>query len=471
MDNVSNCRHFVPMRARRRQARVRSALTALLTLVPCALQSQPALVRPTVADAPVPIVFVHGNGDHAGLWDATIWRFESNGYPRDRLFAIDLPNPMATASTTMREPNRSTPEDQAAALAAEVTRVLLRTGASKVALVGSSRGGITMRYYVRFGGGSAHVSHLITAGTPNHGVFALDGFSAGSEFNGRSAFLRALNADREVEPNIAYLTLRSDSLDKYAQPFGAALGAPTMATGVDAHSPALAGAQNLVLPGTDHREVAFGPAAFKAQYTFLTGRDPVTTAIAAESSVVLDGVVSANAFGAPTNTPLRGALVTVHEVDATTGERVRTAVHTQRTRDDGRWGPFRASATSRYEFEVVAPDSSVILHVYRAPFPRSSRVVNFRLPAPPSDTIRADSVSVLLVRPRGYLGAGRDRVSFDDAPARGIPEGVPTTDRVAWRGPADRPRTVRARFNDDVIAVRTQPGDRRRLVVAELPNE
>jgi hypothetical protein len=30
---------------------------------------------------------------------------------------------------------------------------------------------------------------------------------------------------------------------------------------------------------------------------------------------------------------------------------------------------------------------------------------------------------------------------------------------------------VRARFNDDVIVVRTQPNDRRRLVVAELPNE
>lgn len=471
MYNISLGRRLAGTWSHRGQSGVRITLLALSFVVPGAMRAQPASMPAAPREAAVPIVFVHGNGDHAGLWDATIWRFESNGYPRDRLFAIDLPNPMATASTTTREPNRSTPEDQVAALAAEVTRVLLRTGASKVALVGSSRGGITMRHYVRSGGGAALVSHVITAGTPNHGVFALDGFSAGSEFNGRSAFLRALNAEREVEPGIAYLTLRSDSLDKYAQPFGAALGAPTMATGVDAMSPALEGAQNLVLPGTDHREVAFGSAAFKAQYTFLTGREPLTTTIAAESSVVLDGMVSANAFGAPTNTPLVGALVTVHEVDATTGERVRAALHTQRTREDGRWGPFRASAAARYEFEVVAPDSSVILHVYRAPFPRSSRVVNFRLPAPPSDTARRDSVSVLLVRPRGYLGAGRDRVLFDDTPPRGIPDGVPTTDRVMWRGPADRPRSVRARFNDDVIVVRTQPTDRRRLVVAELPND
>ena len=32
-----------------------------------------------------PIIFVHGNGDHAALWLTTLWRFESNGVPSDRL--------------------------------------------------------------------------------------------------------------------------------------------------------------------------------------------------------------------------------------------------------------------------------------------------------------------------------------------------------------------------------------------------
>jgi predicted dithiol-disulfide oxidoreductase (DUF899 family) len=31
-----------------------------------------------------PIVFVHGNGDTAALWHTIIWRFEPNGYARDR---------------------------------------------------------------------------------------------------------------------------------------------------------------------------------------------------------------------------------------------------------------------------------------------------------------------------------------------------------------------------------------------------
>ena len=37
------------------------------------------------AAARPPIVFVHGNGDSAALWHTTVWRWESNGWPADRL--------------------------------------------------------------------------------------------------------------------------------------------------------------------------------------------------------------------------------------------------------------------------------------------------------------------------------------------------------------------------------------------------
>lgn len=445
------------------------AVSSLSFLVPVAAGSQGRTPAARAPEVPVPIIFVHGNGDHAGLWDNTIWRFESNGYPRERLFAVDLPNPLGSSTTTAREPNRSTPEDQTAALAAYVTRVLLRTGARKVALVGSSRGGLTMRNYVRFGGGAAVVSHVITSGTPNHGVMALPSMQTESEFNGLSPYLRALNGGSEVVPGVRFLTLRSDSLDKYAQATGAALGAPAMKTGVDAQSPALRGALNIVLPGTDHREVAFGPAAFRAQFRFLTGREPRTTVITPDSVILLNGMISANANGAPTNLPLARATVTVHEVDANTGERTTAGVHRAVTRDDGRWGPFRARPAVHYEFEVAAPDSSVILHVYRSPFPRSSELVNIRLPAPA--VAKGDSVSVLLIRPRGYIGLGRDTATFNSAPALGIPAGVPSADRaVRWFG-ADVARSVRAQLNWETIVVRTHPADRRRLVVAEFQQE
>jgi hypothetical protein len=33
----------------------------------------------SAAEPQLPVLFVHGNGDTAGLWITTIWRFESNG--------------------------------------------------------------------------------------------------------------------------------------------------------------------------------------------------------------------------------------------------------------------------------------------------------------------------------------------------------------------------------------------------------
>lgn len=459
-----------------REGFVTRSFASLLLLVP--LFTEPALEppRPRVEADPVPVIFVHGNGDHAGLWDNTIWRFESNGYPRDRLFAVDLPHPLASSTPSVREVNRSTPDEQAAALAAFITRVLIRTGASKVALVGSSRGGLTIRHYVRFGGGAAHVSHVITCGTPNHGVMALAGMQPENEFNGLSPYLRALNGGSEVVRGVRFLALRSDSLDKYAQPTGAALGAPGMQTGVDALSPALRGATNLVLPGTDHREVAFGPEAFAAQYRFITGRTPRTLKIEPEHVIVLNGMVSGTVAGAPTNLPLRGAQVVVHETDTATGLRTAEAVHRVTTRDDGLWGPFRARPGVVYEFEVVAPDSSVLLHLYRAPFPRSSQVVNLRLPAPPARRAgggpsNADSVAVQIVRPRGYLGAGRDTLRVDGELARGITPGVPTVDRSIWWFDASQARSVRMEFNGQTLVMRTPSADRRRVVMAEIQHD
>jgi hypothetical protein len=40
-----------------------------------------------------PILLVHSNGDHAALWITTLWRMESNGVPRERMFAINFTDP------------------------------------------------------------------------------------------------------------------------------------------------------------------------------------------------------------------------------------------------------------------------------------------------------------------------------------------------------------------------------------------
>jgi pimeloyl-ACP methyl ester carboxylesterase len=432
-----------------------------------------SLWTPVVVDtslhAQPPLVFVHGNGDHAGLWDTTIWRFETNGYRADRLFAVDLPHPLGGARYNVPERNRSTPEEQTAALAAFVTRVMLQTGEKKVVLVGSSRGGMTIRNYLRFGGGAAHVSHAILSGAPNHGVFALPTLQPESEFNGAAPYLRALNDSSEVVDGVRFLTIRSDNNDKFAQADGAALGMAGVATGVDARGPALRGAADVVLNGADHREVAFSDRAFAAMYEFMTGVAPRTRAIAADSVAILSGLISGTDNGGPTNTPLVGATIQVFAVDSTTGARVGGALHSETTNFSGRWGPFRASPTQFHEFVLTAPDSSTLYHVFRSPIPRSSRYINFRIPNVPAP--RGDSTQVSLVRPRGYLGAGRDTVLVNGAPARGIPPGVATVDRVGAWWSANTPQSITFRFNGETIVVQTRPNDPRRVIVAEIQHD
>jgi pimeloyl-ACP methyl ester carboxylesterase len=105
-----------------------------------------------------PVVFVHGNGDSAALWHTTIWRFESNGVPRDWLFAVDFSFPEAREDDALPMACRSGTDEQRRELAAFVAHVLALTGADRVALAASSRGANAVRHFVRTGGGVALVS-------------------------------------------------------------------------------------------------------------------------------------------------------------------------------------------------------------------------------------------------------------------------------------------------------------------------
>src|ERR1700737_4942726 len=179
-------------------------------------QAPPA--APSATEVP-PILFVHGNGDHAALWITTLWRMESNGGPRGRMFAINFTDPLARTDDSVPQQNRSSTEDQRRELGEAIKELKRRTGASRVALVGNSRGGYSVRSYIKNGGG-ADVSHAVLCGVPNHGVYDWDD-GLGNEFNGRGPFLRRLNeGESEVTPGTSFLTLRSDGIDKYAQADG-----------------------------------------------------------------------------------------------------------------------------------------------------------------------------------------------------------------------------------------------------------
>lgn len=414
-----------------------------------------------------PILFVHGNGDYAALWTTTLWRFESNGWNPKRLHTIDFANPTARNDDARPQPNRSSSADQMVALKAQVEAVLAETKAPKIVLVASSRGGLAVRNYLQNGGGAARVSHAILAGVPNHGVIASDTTLVGSEFNGNSPFLQGLNAiPDEVVKGVRYLTLRSDSQDKFASPDGRYLGLPNVATNITAEGPALKGAKNVVLPGLDHREVAFHPKAFAEMYRFLTGREPRTLEIVPQKQAVLDGMVGGVVDGVYTNLPVAGATVEVFQVSPVTGERTGTAKHAKTTGPDGRWGPFRASPHAYYEF-VLTLSGHPVTHIYRSPFPRSSAIVHLR-PGRLTEADKGAGSVVSISRPRGYFGHGRDTFALDGKVPPGIPPGVPNAATGTLRLEPGPVRPMRAVFGDERLTVLTWPATENHVVIAEF---
>jgi pimeloyl-ACP methyl ester carboxylesterase len=465
----------------RRAALAASAVAIAVGVVACAQLPAPAVAAapttPAAADRYPPIVFVHGNGDTAALWMTTIWRFESNGWPRERLHAIDLPYPLARDLDDMVQAGRTSTTEHRLFLAAEIDRMLIRTGANQVVLLGNSRGGNAIRSFIAQGG-AGKVSHVVLGGTPNHGVQANAAVRPMNEFNGAGPFLTALNNQGapgvEITPGPKWQTVRSDSNDKFAQPDGAWLGTPGQATNVTVAGPELAGAQNIVLPGIDHRETSYSPLAFQAAYRFITGQAAARKQVQPEATVVLDGQVSGQGLGNdpskgafPTNLPLAGATVEVYATDPATGERLGAARWRKTVGSDGRWGPFAADGASTFEFAISAPGYAV-LHVYRSPFARSSDLVHFR-----ADRVAAADkdagVIVSLSRPRGYFGLRRDRVMLDDQdPAPGIPRGVAGVAVSKLKLPAGPQRAVAGQFNDERIVGRTWPVADNHLVLLEL---
>jgi len=430
----------------------------------------------TPTTAPPPIVFVHGNGDSAALWTTTIWRFESRGWPRDRLHAVDMPHPLARDDDRQPQAGRSSADDQMRHLAAEVDRVLRATGAAQVVLIGNSRGGNAIRHYIQNGGGAQRVSHAILGGTPNHGVWADPEFRPGSEFNGAGAFLTALNAPKgpdgaEVTPGVRWMTIRSDNNDKFAQPDGVWIGAKGRPTNVAFDGPALKGATNVVLAGRDHREVSYHAEAFEQALRFIAPRAHASSAIAPEERVVLDGLVSGSTAAGPTNLPLVGATVQVYAVDAATGARRGTALIDKTIAGDGRWGPLVTDATTALEFVLGAPGYATS-HVFRSPFRRSSSVVHLRA----ERLVEADKAAaavVSLTRPRGYFGVPRDTVVLDgEQPAPGIPPGVAGVASSKLRLSEGVGRAVVGEFRSGAIheriVGRAWPVAEQRLVTLEL---
>jgi len=455
-----------------------SRRAALLAVAAASLLAACRTTPPLAPDLFPPIVFVHGNGDNAGVWMTTIWRFESNGWPRERLHALDLPYPLARDDDGKLQEGRSSTSEQMQFLSAEVDRVMKATGARRVVLVGNARGGNAIRNYIANGGGAKNVSHAILGGTSNHGIWADAKRNPGSEFNGAGPFLTSLNSPKgaegyEVTPGMKWMTIRSDNNDKYAQADGVWIGAKGTPTSITSDGPALKGADNVVIPGIDHRETSFSPQAFAAMFRFITGHSPATLTITPEKNVMLNGKVSglglnndAGKGSYANNVPLAGATLEVFATNEQ-GERIGPAVHRKTIAADGMWGPFTASGRTSYEFVVSAPGFATT-HIYRSAFPRSSNIVNLRAERIANADRDAKSV-VTLTRPRGYFGIPRDQISLDGkSPPAGVPAGVASVSTVKLKVLDVPNRVIVGEFNGERVAGKAWPAADNQVVFLEL---
>ena len=425
-----------------------------------------------------PVVFVHGNGDTAALWQSTLWRFESNGWPRDRLHAIDVPYPLARDADNRPQAGRTSTAEHMAFLREEVQAVLKRTGAAQVVLVGNSRGGNAIRNFICNGGGQNLVSHAVLGGTPNHGVQAIPGVNEANEFSGTGPFLSQLNAPKNAQGDevcgpAKWMTIRSDNNDKFAQPDGLWIGMKGKATNVTFAGPELKGATNVVIPKIDHRETSYSADAFEATYRFITGQSPQVV-IRPEIAMVLNGKLVGLGLNPqdPTsgnysnNLPLAGASLTVYAVDPITGQRQGAAVHRKTAGADGLWGPFKAQTQTTYEF-VIEAQGYATTHIYRSPFPRSSDIVHMK-PERVAEADRSAAALVSFVRPRGYFDPQRDSMRLDGKTSLpGVPPGAGVA-TSKLRLDDKTQRTVAAEFNGERLVGLTWPMAEGRTTVLEL---
>ncbi|MER7943395.1 MULTISPECIES: esterase/lipase family protein [unclassified Streptomyces] len=104
-----------------------------------------------------PVVFVHGYTGNASNWVTARSVFQLNGWSSSKLFAYEY-NSYGNNITN------------AQGLATFVNDVKSRTGASKVAIVNHSMGGLVSQYYLKVLGGNTSVSHLASIAGANHGT-------------------------------------------------------------------------------------------------------------------------------------------------------------------------------------------------------------------------------------------------------------------------------------------------------------
>ncbi len=104
------------------------------------------------------IVFVHGINGSLNDWNTMVDRFKSDGWPADRLIARTYSDPSWGCNGT-----------NATQLSVWIQDLAGR-GATRIAIVAHSMGGLSSRHYLQRLGGTSSVEVFITLGTMHHGL-------------------------------------------------------------------------------------------------------------------------------------------------------------------------------------------------------------------------------------------------------------------------------------------------------------
>ncbi len=260
-----------------------------------------------------------------------------------------------------------------------------------------------------------------------------------------SAFLTQLNAGpNEVVPGVRFMTIRSDKLDKYAQP------------NIGYDGPALKGAENIEIPNLDHREVAFHPLAFAQMYRFLTGQTPKKLKPAAQTGVSIGGVITGFEGMAPTNRPIAGVRFRIFALQPGSAERDGEPVLDMKTTENGTWGPLATKPDRQYEFLLEKEGRT--LSYFMAAIPRSTSLLNFRF-VPKASAQLTNGENLLVHRPQGYLAKGRDPITLDGEIVEDLLPGIPTRDSAGLQIPDAKKQGVRVTLRDEAIYARPAISD------------
>jgi triacylglycerol lipase len=123
---------------------------------PSADAGAPDATKPAEHD---PVVFVHGINGGSADFAVMMNRLVADGWPKDRLSAIDYPDPKWGCNT-----------DNAETLRKHVEKVRFDAGAAKIDLVAHSMGTLSSRRFMKVLGGAAVVSTYVTLGGMHHGI-------------------------------------------------------------------------------------------------------------------------------------------------------------------------------------------------------------------------------------------------------------------------------------------------------------